>query len=239
MIRRRAFGWTLLGGLAVMATGGCSREERPERLRYQMTIEVETPQGRRTGLAVRELEYFENEKDGFVFGESRPSVNMRGEAIAVNLPDGKVLFALLTGGNGDVDYAKLLPGRALGSRMLNEKVEQIQWRREAELWPYAVKTIGLERTDPLPMLVTFRNLTDPKSVELVDPDNLAASFGQGVKLRRVTIRTTDEPVTSGIEKRLKSMGVDKKHSLAGYFEPTATPTFAQKLSYSDFAREQY
>lgn len=238
MIGQRASAWIFLGGLAVAAIGGCSLAEEPEALRYKMTVEVETPDGIRTGASVRELKYF-NSNGWFVFGESRPSVEMRGEAIEVNLPDGKVLFALLTGGSGEIDYAKLLPGRALGSRMLSEKVDPLQWRQEAKLWPNTVKTIGLKQTDPLPMLVTFRNLTDPKSVERVDPDNLAANFGSGVKLKLITIRTTDEPVTSTIEKRMESIGVDKKQSLAGYFEPTTKPTFAQKLSYSDFKREQF
>ncbi len=56
------------------------------------------------------------------------------------------------------------------------------------------------------MLVRFRNIRDPSSVETVDPDNLAKSFGAGVRLKRITVQITDDPVTSGIDKRLPNMG---------------------------------
>jgi hypothetical protein len=54
----------------------------------------------------------------------------------------------------------------------------------------------------LPWLVRFRNLNDPATVEPVDPENLDASFGPGVKFLRATIEMTNDPVTTGIEKRL-------------------------------------
>jgi len=52
------------------------------------------------------------------------------------------------------------------------------------------------------MMVTFGDLADPTSVAEVDPDYLAATFGEGVKLKRVTVELTDDPVTTGIEARL-------------------------------------
>ena len=51
----------------------------------------------------------------------------------------------------------------------------------------------------LPMLVRFRDPSDPASVERVDPSDLAASFGAGVKFERMSIEITDAPVTTGIE----------------------------------------
>lgn len=47
------------------------------------------------------------------------------------------------------------------------------------------------------MLVTFSDINDPKTVQKVDPSNFPASFGSGVKLRRVTLTITDEEVTTG------------------------------------------
>ena len=52
------------------------------------------------------------------------------------------------------------------------------------------------------MLVTFEYLADPTSVRRVDPDDLASTFGEGVSLKRITVQVTDDPVTTGIEKRL-------------------------------------
>lgn len=53
------------------------------------------------------------------------------------------------------------------------------------------------------MLVTFGDLADPTSVRLVDANNLAANFGEGVSLKRITVQMTDDPVTTGIEGRLQ------------------------------------
>lgn len=68
------------------------------------------------------------------------------------------------------------------------------------------RTWRASRTKPersaYPMLVTFGDLGDPTSVARVDPDDLAASFGEGVSLKRVTVELTDDPVTKGIEERL-------------------------------------
>ncbi|MDR4487064.1 MAG: hypothetical protein R3B83_06010 [Nitrospirales bacterium] len=49
------------------------------------------------------------------------------------------------------------------------------------------------------LLVTFTDLTDPTTVKVVDPENLAPTFGPGVSLKRITLKITDEPVTAKIE----------------------------------------
>ncbi len=56
--------------------------------------------------------------------------------------------------------------------------------------------------DLLPMLVRFRDVNDPGSVEQVDPNDLASAFGPGVTLRKANIAITDDPVTTGIEQKL-------------------------------------
>ncbi|MFO1174759.1 MAG: hypothetical protein U1E48_06075 [Paracoccaceae bacterium] len=51
--------------------------------------------------------------------------------------------------------------------------------------------------DLYPLLVTFDDIHDPKSVRQVDPADLAAAFGPGVRLKAVTLAVTDEAVTEG------------------------------------------
>jgi len=47
----------------------------------------------------------------------------------------------------------------------------------------------------LPELIRFRDINDPQTREPVSPDDLAASFGTGVRLKRVILQlTTDDPV---------------------------------------------
>jgi hypothetical protein len=54
----------------------------------------------------------------------------------------------------------------------------------------------------LPMLVRFRDVADPSTVEVVDPRDLERAFGTGVRLRVATIEITDERITRGIRERL-------------------------------------
>ena len=46
-------------------------------------------------------------------------------------------------------------------------------------------------------MVTFSDISNPKTVARVDPDDLAAQFGPGVRLKAVTLAVTEEPVTEG------------------------------------------
>jgi hypothetical protein len=50
--------------------------------------------------------------------------------------------------------------------------------------------------------VRFRDISDPLSAEMVAPDNLAAAFGPGVAMGRMTLQMVDEPVTNEIPRRL-------------------------------------
>jgi hypothetical protein len=51
-----------------------------------------------------------------------------------------------------------------------------------------------------PMMVRFRDINGPTSVELVDPERLDTSFGPGVRFSKATIAITSDAVTTGIEK---------------------------------------
>ena len=189
MMGRRTFAAIVMGGVTALLSG-CN-PFGPSSFRYRMTVEVDTPQGMVTGFAVRQVEFMTRANGG-------PYGYVRGEAVAVDIAPGRMLFALLTSAKGSVDYA----GHGIWT-VLNamDRGTGLKGGPHA-LWP-KVPVIGQERfNDPLPMLVTFRDITDPKSVTQVDPTGLAAAFGPGVKLRRITVAVTDEPVTGGIAGRL-------------------------------------
>jgi len=57
------------------------------------------------------------------------------------------------------------------------------------------------------LLIRFRDLDDPATAERVDPFDLAASFGPGVKLLRATIEMTNDPVTTGLDQKLPWIGL--------------------------------
>ena len=181
--------------------------------RYKMTVEVATPQGLKTGYAVREVTY--QKGSGFLFGEGKPQWYLTGEAVAVDLGGGKTLFALLTGADGDVDSA----GRDISHIFRQVGADFI------ELWPNAPKTTSPRIRQPAPMLVTFADIGDPKSVMQVDAENLAARFGAGVILKRIMVEVTDDAVTKGIEGRLPSYGpqtgFDQWFKTLNYGDPRA------------------
>lgn len=49
-----------------------------------------------------------------------------------------------------------------------------------------------------PMLGTFADIKDPASVQLVNPANLATSFGPDGRLKAVALEVTDDAVTVGV-----------------------------------------
>src|SRR4051812_42566362 len=79
--------------MLVMALGSCAPHYSA---RYQMIVEVETPQGIVTASAVRAVSLSASVPIAIPLpGEDRPHWRERGEAVAVDLPNGQTLFALM------------------------------------------------------------------------------------------------------------------------------------------------
>lgn len=187
--------WTiwLLGGLSLVAilVALSVLTEGRDTYHYRMAVEVETPKGLRTGSAVREIKYGSNIIK--LPDMAAATAKQRGEAVAVDLPGGQALFALLP-----IDAYETMQA-AFG----NDSAETLDAAKAdkhvVELKP---KPNSIPEQSGYPLLVRFRDQHDPRSVERVEPDNLAASFGPGTRLKRITVQMTDEPVTVGIGKLL-------------------------------------
>jgi hypothetical protein len=204
----------VLVGLALLVPvglmGGCAAKPYFPAYRYRLTVEVDTPQGLRTGSSVIEVVSGMVDDGAVVIGVG---TRVRGEAVAVDLPGGKVLFALLSKPNsaeGASEYAHdaLITKRWSGKDEYLADLNAMLRRRDTAVLPRHIPPAypSAPPATSYPMLVTFGNIADPKTVAVVDPDNLAASFGRGVKLRRITVQMTDAAVTVGIEKRLGWFG---------------------------------
>ncbi|MEO5707982.1 MAG: hypothetical protein ABIT10_02645 [Alteraurantiacibacter sp.] len=191
--------------LAVLTLPGCAEaDDGPPDYRYRLTVEVDTPEGVRTGSSVIAVE------QRLVGPGSNPAGtgverHIQGEAVAVDLPGGRTLFALLRS-EEDVDWASrvfvLLAPRISGETFA-EELDNVLLVQGENVLPRTWPPVGhLPERPAYPMLVTFADLSDPTSVARVDPDDLAASFGEGVTLRRITMQLTSDPVTTGIEQRL-------------------------------------
>lgn len=191
--------------LAALLLPGCAfAEDKAPDYRYRLTVEVDTPEGVKTGSSVIEVEQTLVRAGG---SPAKQAVErrVRGEAVAVDLPGGKTLFALLRSDN-NVDWASYVfvylappsPNEPFADQ-LDDVLEVTGKQVLPRMWP---PVAFLKERSAYPMLVTFGDLTDPASVAEVDPDDLAATFGEGARLQRITVELTDDPVTSGIEERL-------------------------------------
>jgi hypothetical protein len=262
---RRCFitGIAALG--ALLSTSACGEAgnealgggKRYPDYRYRLTVEVDTPEGVKSGSSVIEVSTQLSGKysipdPGKIYRKAR------GEAVTVDLGSRGVMFALLRS-ESDVDWANRAlmsvlkdippaeiaaartedsPGH-LGFDMQMRQIPTLQGRYDIARHAVFIRPVPKESDTPTayPILVTFTKMADPKSVTKIDPDNMAARFGKGVKLKRITVERTDDAVTSGIEKRLDAIGIKKDRSLDNDYTKTLNPTLAQSLGYSDFKKE--
>ena len=193
-----------LAVLSFVSQSACSRSDEAADYRYRLTVEVDTPEGLRTGSSVIEVRQrlMRTSMSPAGTGVERRA---KGEAVAVDLPGDRTLFALLRSDN-NADWAvyvmQTLAPRIAGEDFVQQLDDMLALEGEI-IVPRMFPPLGhLEERSAYPMLVTFGDIADPASVELVDPDDLAATFGEGVSLRRITVELTDDSVTTGIEERL-------------------------------------
>ena len=125
------------------------------------------------------------------------SFNVRGEAVALEIPGRGWLFALqkpapMSLAEDAFDAFRLA---VFGSR-----------ERYSMIPDYIGQTLTLQPNN-YPLLVTFDDPARPETVKRVDPANLAASFGAGVRLETIALSITDEKPADGvIEKVLPWLG---------------------------------
>jgi len=169
--------------LSSLGLSGCGTYDWHQK----MTVEVETPEGVKSGSAVTSVSWWKNEffKDGAAY-----QTKYKGEAVAVDLGRERFLFALLSYYNNEEYTANL------ATRVLYDTGERA-WGDEAFKRAMAAKVPTLVPSKLYPLFVTFSDINDPKTVEQVDPVNFAASFGMGYALKSVTLEIVDEPVTEG------------------------------------------
>lgn len=171
--------------LALLSLAGCERYS----WRQKLTVTVETPAGEVSGSSVSQVSWRKHwiRTDGMGW-----DYDLTGEAVVVEVTPGRFLYALLKGA-GTTEYmgsvaAASIAGRT--SRVIDGALfDEVRDKRDRAAGMIAVPEYQY------PMLVTFGDITDPASVTLVDPADLAASFGPGVRLKSVTLQVTDEAVT--------------------------------------------
>jgi hypothetical protein len=181
--------------LSLLFLTACGRDES---WRQKLTLVVETPAGLVTGSAVTEITK-KDDRYWWAPPEARGVHSyVRGEAVAVEVLPGRWLFALLDGrqdGKGDAGHL-VYPAFAL------DQAREASGRRSYEAAMRKLRDQPLDTPVEIPpsdypMLVTFEDIADPSSVRRVDPADLSASFGPGVRLKAVTLEITAAEVTEG------------------------------------------
>ena len=176
--------------------------------RYKMTVVVETPEGIKTGSAVREVSNSASKIKILSFTQSTNPAKAVGEAVVVDLGQRGKLFALMNGYKWGPDYAHSVLYDVFPSGKGGTTFEGIKFYKKLKAGP---KTLTLEQ---YPTLVMFKDINDPKTVTSVldiesdrkwpatytiKADHFEELFGKGVRLKAITIETTDEPVTNNID----------------------------------------
>ncbi len=196
---------------------------------YRMTVSVETPEGLKSGSAVREVIYGGATKGG---GGPGLALKCRGEAVMVDLGERGKFFALL--GSGHCTDVLL---RAFNGGVID---------------PASVPNTGKVTLTPdnYPIFVRFRDEKEPKTVESVtkiikegafEKGYLFDSekFGAGVQLKEITIEVTNDPITTGITQLLPWLPRYQHKMLdgeSGNFRGSQYP-FANSLSAGSFTTE--
>lgn len=170
--------------------------------RYRLSVEVDTPDGLRSGSSVIEVRY---EKFPELLTDRDHISRVIGEAVFVDLGRGKNLIGLLASGptGEDVDYSARIILQAFGldgnDPSIGKRLSQLHGKREFDIAPSNQFDVSKRF---LPTFVTFRNLADVKSVEIAPPGLFGEVFGDGYGLRNVSIEMTDQRPTEKIQKML-------------------------------------
>jgi hypothetical protein len=173
---------------------GCQIAYPSGTLRYRLTVEAITDGQPVTASGVFEVTYTTQSGISAAAVTSR----LKGEAVALDFGNKGTLFFLLVGD----------PERSGSYEPATMVVREFKLGGNRGLSPEVIR--GLSRLEAsaelpfshLPLIVRFRNLDDPMSVERVRPDEVFRALGVGNALTRVTIQTTRDPIAYTIKARL-------------------------------------
>jgi len=184
--------------MAACAIAGASEEYPSTKIRYKMTVEVDTPEGVKTGSAVREISMVSRPKRMGEMNDTHVKLE-KGEAVVIDLGQRGVLFALM----GIGDHAIQAFFNAIPSGCPEGAVSRCSIRYYKSLSKSATSKLAEKN---YPMLVTFKNRYDLNSLAVASkyesedmPDgyggvahSLTSLFGNGVKISSIIIELTDQ-----------------------------------------------
>ena len=191
--------------LAALVIGDQIRINRPGH-KYRLTVEVETPEGRKSASGVVAV----HPDRGYT---RRGQTRTLGDAVFVDLGNGKNLVALLAHIDktivlDDINYVAL---RAYTAAAQGKRPSFNEMSRLTGIVPVKDALI--------PVLVSFADPASPGTAQQVAPDDAAAVLGKGYRLQGISTEVVPngywpldfggalgEPVTRGIQAKLPWLG---------------------------------
>ncbi len=207
----KGFGSSFALGATMLGLFGCGAP--PDNFRVSVSVNVNGTL--HTGSSVQR---FRCHKGGGILGGLDVSqCVVKGEAVVVDLGDRGLLFLTFKGPQGDMT--------SMVTSMLRAGPDSASPSPPAR-WQLS--------TTEIPLMVNFRNLSDAKSVQKVDPNDLSDVFGPGVSLNSVFVEKTSDPITWGnVYTALPWIKTIGDHLLDGHFATTGN-NLSSKLQKSDF-----
>lgn len=171
--------------------------------RYRLTINIETPEGIKSGSAIQEIYYPPADKN--IYAPSNQGIP-HGEAVYIDLGQRGVVFAIMPDPSNSVGAFK---------RLITNVFPTVPRIHEQIRYPEILKHYNdlknvKDEVPPefYPKLVGFKDINNPKTIELVyqrkegsianmkqvETDRLEDFYGKGVKIKNMTLEMTDDPL---------------------------------------------
>jgi hypothetical protein len=208
--------------------------------RYRLTLEIEDNGVVHTGSSVIQVNV--QPKAHWLPQSGGVNMSVRGEAVVVDLGKKGILFALLKG-----ETALSEPEYLVRELIKPSPASTGHWT-EFDFYD-SNRLIAEVPLDRLPILVRFRDINDPMTVEKVSPYNLESYFGTGVKIKRATVETVSRglwpfnamglsgtPVTTGVQEKLVWLNEQRGRRFDGskYETIEASNRFANSIGVGNF-----
>lgn len=184
----------------------------PYTWRYRLTINIETPEGIKSGSTIQEI-YYPPADSKNIHNPANQGI-ARGEAAYIDLGQRGVMVAIMQDPSNARERFKLLIRNVFPTvptvydlsrfqEMLKHYNDIRNVKDEVQPWLY-------------PTLVGFRDINDPKTIELiyqrkhgsvrdmqeVETDRLEEFYGKGVKIQNMTLEMTDDPLEWKLDDKL-------------------------------------
>jgi hypothetical protein len=157
--------------------------------RYKMTVEVETPEGIKTGSAIHEISNSSSSVKILALPESGNPAKFRGEAVVIDMgKDKPPLFAALSSNPERIFYNTFPPPKGGATTLGGIKY-------------YKNLKVGEKRTidsKDYPQFISFKSRNDPKTIRTFGASELEGIYGEKYAIKNIHIEISNAPISFGL-----------------------------------------